>query len=394
MGVIFICVAVMMVTCQQLTNGDTSQQQLTLSAASSVFSQKLYQKVAVNKTEIVYSPYSIHSVLTMTYMGARGTTASEMAQVLGLNTVPSPHQAYHDLILDWNAEQLVKVLTCNAIFINPYEMILPSFIQQTNDLYLATADNLDLQEPEKAINVLVTNKTNNVIPEMLKPGTLDANTVLVLVNVLFFNGTWSSPFQKSLTQKQDFHQLGGATTQIDMMNDAERIKRIKRDDSKDVDVVELPFLGDRFSLYVALPRTVEGISELEAHITSSPANVQQMFEGLQSENFHLGLPKFKIETSLELNDVLSFLGMTTAFGPTADFSGINGSGGLYIDKVIHKAVIDVQETGTVAAAATMVSISKGFISTISAPVVADHPFVFFLRDNVNQQILFQGKFSG
>nr|KAI8738069.1 serpin B3-like [Biomphalaria glabrata] len=392
MGFLLMCVAIVIAASERLVSAD-DQQQLGLSRASSTFSQNLYQKVAVKETNVVYSPYSIHSALTMTYLGAKGTTATEMTQVLGLNSVSSPHQTYHDLIADWNSQHSVEVHTCNAIFINPYEMVLPTFIDQTRDYYLATADSLDLQEPEKAINVLVANKTNDVIPQMLKPGTLDTSTVLVLVNVLFFNGTWARPFRRASTTQADFHQIGGTTSKVDMMHDFESQKRVKRDNTNDLDVVALSFLGDRFSLYVAVPRKVDGITSLET-LLSSPQNAEQLFEGLDFDYFHLSIPKFKIETSLELDSVLSAMGMATAFTPSADFSGINGSGGLYIDKVIHKAVIDVQETGTVAAAATVVSISKGLFMSPGAPVVADRPFVFFLRDDVTGQILFQGKFSG
>ncbi|KAH9498133.1 hypothetical protein Btru_008338 [Bulinus truncatus] len=184
---------------------------------------------------------------------------------------------------------------------------------------------------------------------------------------------------ESLTHKQDFHQLGGPEHQaveVDMMSDDAEHRRIKRDNSNNLDVVELPFLGKRFALYIALPRTVDGITDLERHITSSSANVQRLFEGLHTEHFYLSLPKFKIENTLDLKDVLSTMGMSTSFGPSADFSGINGS-----------------ETGTVAVAASLIGISKVNILPATDPIVADQTCSCFLpRDRVNKQILFQGKF--
>ncbi|CAL1535203.1 unnamed protein product [Lymnaea stagnalis] len=381
-----------LLTLGHVATGDVTQQQ-ALSAAESSFSQKLYKNVALQQSNIVYSPYSIHSVLTMTSLGARGNTATEMINVLELGSIASPHQTYHDLIVEWNSVTGVVLNTCNAIFSDPLEMILPSFTNQVTGYYLATARNLDLAEPEKAINSLVANKTNGVISEVLKPGSLDPSNVLVLVNVIFFNGTWENPFHDYSTQKQDFHQLGGVVTKVDMLKDFGHHARYKNDDALGVDVVELFFKGNQFSFYIALPQKVDGIKDLENQLTA-PGKVDLLFQGLQSGTVDLSVPKFKIETSLDLEQTLITMGMASAFNSRADFSGINGVGSLQIDKVIHKAVIEVQETGTVAAAATVVSITKELIMIPDAVIVADHPFLFFIRDNKNNAILFQGKFSG
>ncbi|XP_059179562.1 leukocyte elastase inhibitor-like [Physella acuta] len=375
----------------QCAHGDLLQQQVLAKSASG-FSQNLYRQVAISEEQIVYSPYSIHSALTMTYLGARGVSAREMSQVLGLTSLQDPHQTYHDLIVDWNSAESVRLDVCNAIFTNPYETILPSFISDVDRYYLAPANKLDVTEPERAINELVANKTHNMIPEILKPGSLDDGTDIVLVNVVFFNGTWENQFLSELTQQQDFHKLGGAISQVSMMNEAEKLKNYKKDNVNGVDVLELPFKGNRFSMYFALPQKMDGISDLE-NLLATPGKVDELFDGLTSKVVRVSLPKFKIETSLDLINPLIELGMYSEFDDRADFSGINGLGDIFIDKAIHKAVIDLQETGTVASAATVISMTKGMIIP-RATFLADHPFMFFLRDNVTGQLLFQGKFSG
>ncbi|KAI8739265.1 leukocyte elastase inhibitor [Biomphalaria glabrata] len=178
-----------------------------------------------------------------------------------------------------------------------------------------------------------------------------------------------------------------------MMN-ADRYVNIKRDNVNKVDVAELPFKGGRFSLYIALPRAVDGITDLE-QLLVQPEKVKQLFTGLSSVRVQLSIPKFKTETTLSLNTPLRDMGIRKAFiSNAANFSGITPAQ-VFISQVLHKAVIEVKETGTVAAAATVIGVS---LTSVQLPptqtFIADHPFVYFLRDNQTGQILFQGKFSG
>ncbi|BFZ05359.1 hypothetical protein BsWGS_08398 [Bradybaena similaris] len=379
-----------------LARGDDVQ---LLSSASSGFSQRLYQKIASGKQEsTIYSPYSIHSTLSMTSLGARGETATELFRTLGLTALPgnSAHQAYHDLIVQLNSNKDVKLHTANAIFVNPRMAIEEQFVNDVKTEYLARSSNFDLAAvggPEKEINDFVKDTTEGLIPNIISPGSINSMTVMVLVNAIFFNGTWAEKFTEYKTKKQNFQKLGGATSQVDMMYD-ERFVNIKRN-VQGVDVAELPFLGQRFSLYIALPQTTDGITALESSLASA-GFVDQLFEGLSAVRVRLSVPKFKIETTLGLNSALQELGIVKAFDPNnANFQGISAAGNVYISDVVHKAVIEVKETGTVAAAATAIQIvSAAIIEPPNDIFKADHPFVFFLRDNQSGNILFQGKFLG
>ncbi|KAI8739275.1 antichymotrypsin-2 [Biomphalaria glabrata] len=389
-----IVIAVILAVIGQLVSAD-QQQQLALSSAVSDFSQRLYQKVALGGSNVVYSPYSIHSLLTMTSLGARGDTATEMKDVLGITSLgDSVHSIYRETIQQFNSQSRIQLLTGNAIFINPSYPIVPEFIQETSDKYLAKADNIDFNAdggPEKPINDYIEVKTEHVIKDLLEPDSIDGLTVMLLVNTIFFNGTWNSPFEEELTRKQDFKLLGGTVKQIDMMHGSERRTNIKKDDVNNVDVAEIPFRGRRFALYIALPRACDGITDLE-NLLQQPGKVDELFTGLKLKTVEMTIPRFRIETKLELEDVLVDMGMVKAFSEElADFSGI--SHGVYISRVIHQAVIDVQESGTVAAAVTVGEASSRSIPVI-VPFIADHPFLYFLRDNETGQILFQGRFSG
>ncbi|XP_059154810.1 leukocyte elastase inhibitor-like isoform X2 [Physella acuta] len=382
----------------QLVNADYLDDQRDLSAATSGFSQRLYQKVALGLPSMVYSPYSIHSVLAMASLGARGNTATEMKQALGITSLAdNTHEMYRQLILDINSVTDVKINTGNAIFVNPAYKIVPQFVADVESKYFAKAGNIDLSAPggpEEPINTYVENATGNMIQNLLSKGSINSDTVVILINTIFFNGTWTFPFPKNTTFRRPFYSLDRGISTVDMMNDNMTIK-YKKDNSIGIEVVELPFNGERFHFYIALPEEVNGITDLEK-LLATPGKVDTLFSGLSSEYLDVSIPKFKTETTLYLVQPLKDIGMVEAFSPGyADFTGIIRKGGVFISSVIHKAIIDVKETGTVAAAATSVVMS---ITSLKRPpekrFVADHPFLYFIRDELTQQILFQGKFSG
>ncbi|KAH9525658.1 Serpin B3 [Bulinus truncatus] len=376
-----------------LVTGDLREQR-TLSSVTEDFSHKLYQKIALDKSNIVYSPYSIHSSLSMTLLGARGETETEMKNTLGVTPLgDSVHRMYKELIQRLDSLRDVKVRTGNAIFVNPDYRIEPKFMQDISDKYLAKSDNIDLSAqggPEKPINDYISDTTENTIKDILSPGTIDRYTVMLLVNAVFFNGTWDKSFDKQNTKEEDFKKLGGELKKVDMMHD-DRTIRMKKDSVNGVDVGELTFKGGKFSMYISLPQKDDGIADLEK-LLSQPDKVKELLSGLNPVGVKLAIPKFRTETTVTLNDALRDLGMEKAFDPMkADFTGITQSDKVAISQVLHKAVVEVQESGTVAAAAT--TVGMGFMSSrlpTTDTFTADHPFIYFLRDNETSQILFHG----
>ncbi|XP_059170328.1 serpin B4-like [Physella acuta] len=337
--------------------------------------------------------------MSMALLGAREETAKEMEKTLGVTSLrAATHNIYKDLIHGLKSVHDVVLNSGNAIFLNPRFEIRE---QYTNDVamnYYSKAGKFDLSAPEKTINDYVAMETNNMIKDVLPEGSITIDTTMIVVNTLFFNGTWETPFPKDRTRQRAFHNTGGEVSKVDMMHSAMTIK-YKKDDELNVQVAELPFKGKRFGFYIVLPETADDISSLES-LLETPDNVDRLFSGLKSHLTIVSIPKFKTTTTLDLKRDLISLGMVKAFSSVrgvADFSGIRSKGDIYISAVIHKAKLKVTETGTVAAATTeqtqTLSKSVDSVSQPSLEFVADHPFLYFLRDNKSGQILFQGKFS-
>jgi serine protease inhibitor len=369
---------------------------LRVTSASSVFSQNLYTKIAAGKANAIYSPYSIHACLSLALLGAREDTADEINKTLGLTSLPgsAANKAYRDLIVQLNSSKNVTINTANAIFANPNVTLEVQFVNDAKEYYFANVSNFDLAAvggPEKKINDFVENKTEGLIKNIIPSGAVDALTISVLVNTIYFNGIWQTQFSEYKTQKQTFYQLDGNQTQVDMMKD-ERDMNIKRG-SDGVDVGEFPFVNSNYSLFVALPKKYDGLPALETSL-STPGYVDKLFQGLTATRVKVGLPKFKIESTFDLNTPLQQLGIVKAFDPrTANFQGISKAASCHISNVIHKAVIEVKETGTVAAAATVIIMRlSAMLQPAAETFIADRPFIFFLRDNVRNHILFQGNY--
>nr|KAI8738080.1 leukocyte elastase inhibitor-like [Biomphalaria glabrata] len=381
----------------QLVSAD-QKQQLALSSALSNFSQRLYQKVSVDMPNVVYSPLSIHSALNMVSLGARGDTATEIKNTLGIASLGnSVHETYKELIKQMNSVTDVEMTTTNALFLKPYIQHGPDFIPDSMGYYSAHIASIQfphLGGPEKLINGYIAARTKNKINDLLRPGSINEHTSMLLINTIFLSGTWETVFDKRKTINKKFYQPRGKVKQVEMMTDYRNVN-IKRDDVSKVDVAELPFKGGRFSLYIALPHAVDGITDLE-QLLVQPDQADQLFTGLTSVGARLVIPKFKTETMLNLNTPLKEMGITQAFNPSsANFSGISPAR-IFISEVLQKVLIEVEEIGAVvsaAAAMKVMRLSSGPLN-LKENFIADHSFVYFLRDNQTGQILLQGKFTG
>ncbi|XP_059140420.1 serpin B6-like [Physella acuta] len=367
---------------------------LELSNAISLFSQKLYQEIAKNKPLAIYSPLSAHTCLSMVLLGARGDTAEEMAATLQVTNMTDPHSAYNQLIQDLNSVQDVELLKANGLFFNPASTILPEYQSAIVSKYDAVSQALDFNAaggPEALINSWVANNTDNKITDILQPGVINTDTQLVLVNTIFFNATWSSMFQVNKTSKKDFTKPDGSTVPVDMMNQVSGYQ-IKLSALNNIDVLRMSFANPRFAFYIALPKSKPDLDEMEKALSSNDTAVDSLFNDLTDKQVELFLPKFALSASMNLKAALSQMGMPTAFSNAANFSGITDTPSK-ISALLQKAVIEVQESGTVAAAATAAvlvpvsAVQPGDVVTFNV----DRPFVFFIRDDQTKVLLFQGK---
>jgi serpin B len=236
------------------------------------------------------------------------------------------------------------------------------------------------------INSWASDETNGRIVNLLKPGMISPATMLVLSNAIYFNGDWASKFDAKKTWEEPFWVTTDSLVMTDMMHQTGRFRYAETSQLK---ILDLPYVSGDLSMIVLLPRQRTGLAAIERFLTLESLRVWR--RQLREEDLIVSLPRFKAGSDLLLNGALKGMGMTDAFDAgLADFSGMTGSKGLFIDGVVHKALLEVDEEGTEAAAGTAVVIKKG-----AAPkrFSADHPFIFLIRDNKTGAILFIGRIA-
>jgi serpin B len=361
----------------------------------------LYQRLRQQKGNIFLSPASVSTALAMTYAGASGETENEMAQVLHIKQGQSVHQGYFTLQALLNSTgtaQGYSLKTANRLWVADNFPMNDSFQQNMRQHYGAEPISMDFRKPENArhvINRWVDSQTQGKISDFLSPGTINDSTRLLLTNAIYFEGGWASVFDKSQTAKAPFHLDASASKNILMMRQTTAFKYA---DDDEVQILSLPYRGRELSMVVLLPKSNQGLSEVEKKLsaeqfTSWSQKMQQirLVEAI--------LPKMKIQSQTKLSTVLKSLGMNHAFSDRATFSRISSSEGLMISDVIHQANVTVDEKGTEAAAATAVIMAPtsaaGNAPEIQKPITfrADHPFLFFIQDNRTGAVLFLGRFE-
>ncbi len=373
-----------------------SQDLRNLAEDNNRFALDLYARLRAEKSaNLFFSPSSISTALAMTYAGARGETAEQMAKVLHLRGPQEKlHAAFGDLRRLWNAErreQGYRLSVANRLWGQQGFHFLPEFQAITRERYGAELAPVDFarhaEDARLQINGWVEEQTQGKIRDLIAPGVLDAMTRLVLTNAIYFKGDWTAPFRKESTQPAPFHVSASMTTDVALMAQFESFRFWAGDSLK---VVELPYGEGDLAMLVLLPDQIEGLPALEARLTAD--NLSRWQSGLRKQKVRVSLPRFTLTSQFELADVLRAMGMTRLFSAReADLSGMSSEEELSVSAVIHKAFVDVNEEGTEAAAATAVGIRTA--AMIAEPPVfrADHPFVFLIRDNRTGSILFLGR---
>jgi serpin B len=347
---------------------------------------------------VFFSPWSISSALAITYEGARGTTADEIRSVFHFPADDTARRAgFYELATGLNKGGSGYTLrTANALWAERTYPFLPAYMKTARSSYSAYVTNLDfVGNPEAsraAINRWVADQTANKIRELLPPGSIDSLTPLVITNAIYFKGTWEKQFDKENTVEDTFRVSPSQTVPVQMMRRTDADAKYWHAETDTLQVLGMPYAhkeGKALSMLVLLPID-ENLPAAEQSLTAQ--KVSELQQSLAYKRVKVYLPKFRLETDYCLSDTLAEMGMPTAFGYAADFSGMDGTGGMWIDEVFHKAFVDVNEEGTEAAAATAVSMTMGYTSYGEIPVFrADHPFIFLIQDDNTGNILFIGR---
>jgi serpin B len=380
------------------TKSVTDADRAAVVEGNDAFAVALYHQLCGQGGNLFFSPESISTALAMAYAGARGNTASEMAKALHF-TLPSDqlHPAMGALLRDLNAAHSdYQLNVANALWAQQGYTFLDQFLDLLKGDYGAGLQQVDFKgAPEAArstINQWVEQKTQDKIKDLLAPGAVTPDTRLVLTNAIYFNGNWQTQFDKAQTRNEEFYLSQTKSAAAPLMH---REGSFGYFDGGTFQILEIPYKSNALSLIVLLPKERSGLSGLEDSMTAS--NMQQWVSQVAPvPKVIVTIPKFKSTQEFELSTALRALGMPQAFGAGADFSGMTGKRDFAISAVIHKAFVDVNEEGTEAAAATAVTMRALAMRAPGPPSPvfrADHPFIFFIRDNGSRSILFLGRMT-
>ena len=372
--------------------------QLPVVTANTSFALDLYQREKANPGNLLFSPYSLSSALAMTYSGARGQTAAEMARVLHFN-LPQTEvpRAFAELTGQLDAitrSDALKLDIANSLWCQQDFPFTESFLALTRDAYRAEARLVDfVHNAETArtdINSWVEQKTQDKIRDLIRPGQLDPTTRLVLCNAIYFKGQWANKFELRATQPAPFFTGNGQQVQVQMMTQSINLRMHAL---TDFTIAALPYISNELSMVILLPKETNGLPALEQRLNDAASLSRWLAEvdSAPDPKTDLFLPKFKLNCRLGLAGTLSALGMPTAFSSRADFSAMSAKPALQISDVVHQAFVDVNEEGTEAAAATGITMRLAAVQQRPPVFRVDHPFVFLIRENRTGSILFFGR---
>jgi serpin B len=370
---------------------------------SNAFGVELYRRLKEGAGNRAFSPASVSTALAMAWGGARGETAQEIQRVLGLPGPPAEAMRESGRLLGelQSGGRGVTFRIANRLFGERSYRFEPSYLEATRAAYGAPLEPLDFKRGFEAARVFIDGwveaQTEKRIPDLVPPGGLDADTRLVLVNAIYFLGDWANPFTREATRSASFRMSPSVKTDVPTMHQTDTFGWMRGDRFQALD---LPYERGGFSMLVLLPDAVDGLAALEDSLSADA--LDRIVATLVPTRVALALPKFEVNPSraASLSPLLRDLGMSAAFDRgRADFTGIadppDPRERLFIGEVFHKAFVRSDEKGTEAAAATAVPMMRVGSAMPSRPVpfIADHPFLFLIRDNASGLVLFLGRVS-
>ena len=365
--------------------------QVSLIESGNSFAFDIFKEVlksTADSKNIIISPLSISYALSMTLNGANSATRDSMIKALRLNniTIDELNQSYKDLAAALlSVDQRVLMSIANSVWTEHNFVVKKPFTDILTGFYNAESKSFDINNAgvPALINSWIESKTNGLIKNMIDK--LNNNTVMLLINAIYFKGKWKIEFNKNATTDRPFSRTDGSNENVPSMHQTETQKVYQ---GNGYTLAELPYGQGNFVLDILLPDN-NNLSSVIPLLTD--IGFKNMASNLTEKKVNLYLPRFKYSYKEDLNDILSKMGMGIAFSDAADFSNIADIP-LCISKVSHQAYIETNEEGTEAAAATVVEI----INTVAkpdSPILIDvsHPFVYFIRETTTNSIIFMGK---
>lgn len=342
---------------------------------------------------VFFSPYSLSTAMAMLYAAAEGETKQQIQKTFhypSMDTLNPNSAALYNQFNKPNPDY--KLATVNDLWMQQGLTPNKAYVDTVQRYYggqVTTLDFEDNPDPSRLIiNKKIAQHTNQLIPELLPKGSIKKITVAVLTNAVYFKGDWKMPFKVQSTSEQPFYNHSGTSSPIKMMHTQ---ADFGYSEDKQVQVVQLPYKGDDLSMLIVLPKVKDKAAMQQLVNELSVDKIKQWNKGLVTQEVNVHLPKFKLEASYQMKNLLTDMGMPRAFEKGAGFNLFDNSPPIKIDDVYHKAVVIVDEKGTEAAAATGI-VADATAASAPPPVFkADHPFLFMIKDNKTDAILFLGQ---
>lgn len=368
---------------------DLTANQVSLIASENTFAFDIFKKVVEANPEsknIIISPLSISTALSMVLNGANGTTRDAIVTAMrmdGLSTdaINNSSKVLREALL--SVDKRVLITIANSVWSEHNFVVKKPFTDILTQYYNADTKSFDIKDPmvPGLINTWISEKTNGLIKNMID--RLDDNTVMLLINAIYFKGKWASEFDKDKTLPSTFYKTDGSTIQVPMMKQKSEYKVY---DGEGFTMAELPYGQGNFVMDVIVPYSRDGVKTILPLIND--ANLKGWVNQMSSRKIDILFPRFKYMFGMELKKILTDMRMGIAFSDNADFSNIS-SIDLLITSVLHKAFIETNEEGTEAAAVTIIGIGATSVNTNILNI--DHPFLYIIRETTTNSILFMGR---
>ena len=378
--------------CENVKDPEDVKEVKSIAHSNDQFSSRLYNLMMKNSQNLVFSPFSISAVMAMLSRGARGQTLKQITDVLSFPPASTLLSGYQTTILALSSTKDFTLETANKVFVKMGFYIRKEFWNTLSNIFHSSIKNMNFGDSLAATNEIndwVEKKTGHKIKDLIQPTMINEDTCLVLVTAIYFKSNWAKKFEKTVSRK--FQISPSSSVEVPMMMKSDTVFNAQLDTLSST-MVELPYKGDRIVMQVLLPNTKFGLDDLEEKLKD--VDINEIFKKeKKNTTLIIELPKFKLEKTLQLNQHLKKLGLKDMFSESANFSGISYGGGLYVSHVVQKAFIEVDEEGTEAAAANamIVTMEKSDLISIIPEFMADHPFIFYIRDMESDMLLFQGR---
>ena len=338
----------------------------------------------------IFSALSITALFSNLAIGAEEKTKDEIFLTFNINSSKTLQNDIKPIIETLSSYEKNQLNISNSMWIDDRFKILPKFLTISSTYFkssiISSGFSKNPTKEEERINSYVAKKTNNLITDIIPKNSLSKTTPLVLINTMYFKGKWETEFNPSQSIRETFYVTKNVEVPVTMMR--RRQINLNYFENSLLKIVELPYQNNNFSLFIIVPNT--SLNSLISTLSLDQFNTIK--KRLKKQTLSISIPKLSLSSNFELNSTLESMGLKSAFKESANFSNITKENNIYIDKANHKAVLELSEEGTTAAAAT--SITMGLKTTsIAKQFKANRPFLLILLENNTNGIIFLGKIS-